>query len=63
MRMGRVTVSAQVALERWTAGDLGVTLRLAAQDGHVQEARAALAGQTHETTLELEVLRTSALVA
>ena len=52
---GRVTVSADVTIERWAEADLKAVLRLTAPDGRTQEVKVVPKGDATTGTLAVEV--------
>ncbi len=52
---GRVTLTADVALDRWREADLTAVLQLIAPDGGVQRAKVLLPGNAIAARLEMEV--------
>lgn len=52
---GAVTVSADVAVDRWQEADLKVVMRLTAPNGHAQRAETVLRGRTTSGRLEIAV--------
>jgi beta-mannosidase len=51
----RITVGADIALERWQTADLIASLQLTAPDGRVQEAAAKLPGDATSVTLSIDI--------